>query len=568
MKDMENLRQKLKGIDGRGYKAYKDIQGSYNFSDYILYVDYVQGDPFASPSRFRIRMNINKVGIPKEFFDNKFKKIAVEDFLNRSFNREIRSTVNGNRGTGKSGMIMIDSGGQEMLNRTAVEINNEYVEVRFSVGLPAKGRRILGLQAIKMIFEEIPHICKNAIMYKNINKTLLMDYVNLAVDQEHLRNEMKKNGLVSFIANGAILPRESGVSDKPMKGKNVVPFVSPKFMEYEFNLPNRGHISGMGIKEGVTLIVGGGYHGKSTLLNAIERGVYNHIPYDGREFVLTVEDAVKIRAEDGRKVEKVNITPFISNLPYEISTDEFTTDNASGSTSQAANIMEALEIGSGLLLLDEDTSATNFMIRDGRMQALVSKDKEPITPFIDRVRQLYEEKNVSTILVVGGSGDYFDVSDNIIMMENYTPYEVTSRAKEICNIYKNVRKKENIQGIGETKHRVPIKSSFRLSGKSKIKTKGIHRILYGRESIDLSFVEQLVDNSQTNAISNILRFMYRDYLDKNYSLKEIIDNIMEDIERKGLDIISPFNTPLGDLAKPRPYEIVAAINRYRKLEIR
>lgn len=569
MRTKNFLEKKLKQIDNKSYKLYKEIKGEYDFEKYILFIDHVQGDPFASPSRVRIRMPIKKTGIPEKCFNTNHKTIALEDFLTRSFHKEIRRTVTGHRGTGKSGLIQIDVGGQEILPRTSVAVNRQYVEVRFVIGLPAKGRRILGMQAIQMMCEDIPKIAYNSLLYDNLDKTLLTEYLNLIEDQEFLRKEMKGRGIIAFIANSSILPRESGVSDRPLKGKNVVPFKSPKDMEVEFNLPNRGKIRGMGIKKGVTLIVGGGYHGKSTLLRAIERGVYNHIPGDGREFVITVEDAVKIRAEDGRNVEKVNITPFISNLPFGVSTMEFTTENASGSTSQASNIIEAIEIGTSLLLLDEDTSATNFMIRDGRMQTLVSKEKEPITPFIDRVRQLYAEKDISTILVVGGSGDYFDVADNIIMMEKYEPINVTRKAKEISIQYKSIRKKEIKDEFGIIESRIPTINSLKLGNRDKIKTKGLHKILYGKRTIDLSYVEQLVDASQTEAIANILRYMVKKYEDDKMTLKEIIQNVMRNIKENGLEAISSFpNNPPGNLALPRPYEIAAAINRLRQIKMK
>ncbi|KPU26839.1 ABC transporter ATPase [Caloranaerobacter sp. TR13] len=569
MKNKEFLRKKLNQLDNKGYKLYKEIQGEYDFSDFILYIDYVQGDPFASPSRMRVRIPIEKAKIPKKYFDTKYKKIALEDFLIRSFHKEIKSSSKGIRGTGKSGLIYIDVGGQEILERTAANVHGNYIEIRFFVGLPARGRKILGKIAIEMLFNEIPKIVENSLIYDNFNKTLMVEYVNLIEDQIFLREEMRKRGLITFIANDSILPRESGISDRPMKGRKVIPFRSPESLEVEFNLPNRGHIKGMGIKRGVTLIVGGGYHGKSTLLKAIERGVYNHIPGDGREFVLTIEDAVKIRAEDGRKVENVDISPFISNLPFGLTTEDFTTENASGSTSQAANIMEALEVGTSLLLLDEDTSATNFMIRDGRMQNLVSKEKEPITPFIDRVRQLYEKMDISTIIVVGGSGDYFDVADYVIMMENYEPKDVTYKAKKISEEYRSLRNIEANDDFGKIKNRIPIKKSLEINGKQKIKAKGIDKIMYGKTLIDLSFIEQLVDSSQTEAIANTIMYIKKKYINDKTTLTDIIKKLYKDIEEKGLDVISPYTgSPAGNMAIPRPYEVAAAINRLRIIKMK
>ena len=174
--------------------------------------------------------------------------------------------------------------------------------------------------------------------------------------------------------------------------KNGIHFVSPSSMEVTLNLPNHGPLKGMGIPKGITLIVGGGYHGKSTLLEALELGVYNHIAGDGREYVITESDAVKIRAEDGRSIKSADISLFINDLPNGKDTCCFYTEDASGSTSQAANVMEAIETGSRLLLIDEDTSATNFMIRDELMQRVVKRSQEPITPFIERVQWLAQEK--------------------------------------------------------------------------------------------------------------------------------------------------------------------------------
>lgn len=565
----EDLRSRLARIDGRGYKAYKSIEGAYKFKDYILFIDHSQSDPFAPPSRIRLRVNQDAARFPQEFFRTPERKTALEDFLTRAFSKAIGQVAKGGRGTGKSGLISIVKCGQEIIKRTSVVVNRDFVEARFSVGLPAAGRRVLARQAVEIFFKEIEEIARRSLYYNSLDKGKVKQHVELVEDQEFLRARLPDHKLVAFVANGSILPRESGVSDKPLREGKVIPFQSPAELEVSFELPNRGKVTGMGIPEGVTLIVGGGYHGKSTLLRAIERGVYNHIPGDGREFVLTVEDAVKIRAEDGRSIEKCDISGFINNLPYGQETVDFSTENASGSTSQAANIVEALEVGTRLLLLDEDTSATNFMIRDGRMQQLVAKESEPITPFIDRVRQLGENFNVSTILVVGGSGDYFDVADKVIMMENYIPKDVTSRAKEIALKYKDDRKVELQDDFTKVTHRIPLAASFQLGPRGKVKSKGLGSILYGRSSIDLQNVEQLVDPGQTAAIAEIIRYAAQKYVDGKKTLREVIEVVLRDISRQGMDVVSPFKGQHpGDYVLPRKYEIAAAVNRLRKLKVR
>jgi len=419
---------------------------------------------------------------------------------------------------------------------------------------------------------ELPKIVRDTLYAKNLDLSAAEEHVLLAEDQEFIRNQLKERGLIAFIGEGSILPRRSGVSELPMTEGKVVPFQTPPSLKITFDTPNHGPIEGMGIPEGVTLIVGGGYHGKSTLLRAIERGVYKHILGDGREWVITIEDAVKIRAEDGRRIEKVDISPFINNLPYGQDTTVFSTENASGSTSQAANIMEVLEIGARLLLLDEDTSATNFMIRDVRMQKLVAKEKEPITPFIDKVRQLYESYGVSSILVVGGSGDYFDVADNVIMMEEYIPRDVTLKAKEIASEFKTLREKEGGEQFGRIAKRIPLRSSFNpYKGKKvKVDAKGLHTIIFGRSTIDLSAVEQLVDVSQTRAIADAIYYaLKKQYIDDATCILDIIKKVEDDIDAKGIDIISPFyGQHPGDYARPRKYEVASAINRLRTLEVK
>ncbi|ADH60768.1 ABC transporter, ATPase, predicted [Thermoanaerobacter mathranii subsp. mathranii str. A3] len=563
----EDLKKKLDKMDGKGYKAYKDLEGEYEFEKFILYIDHVQGDPFASPSRIRIRVPQNIADFEFSMYNNPSRQVALEDFLIRSV-FEVIKKLPSLKGTGHSGDIYIDKGGQQIIKRSAMVVNKDYVEARLSIGLPAFGRRINSSGAKRIFLEFLPQIVEKGLLKKNLNIQDIWLWVETVEDQDYLRSQLKEKGLVAFVADGAILPRESGISDRPLKGGNVVPFESPNSLRVKFQLPNRGEITGMGIPEGVTLIVGGGYHGKSTLLQAIQKGVYNHIPGDGREFVITVADAVKIRAEDGRRIEKVDISPFINNLPNDIDTTRFTTENASGSTSQAANIIEAIEIGTSLLLLDEDTSATNFMIRDARMQKLIAKKEEPITPFIDRVKQLYKDKGISTILVMGGSGDYFDVADCVIKMHDYRPYDVTQEAKKIAKEFKTNRKVEGNSEPIVIKPRVPLKKGLEIKGK-KIKSKDEDTIKFGYQEIELDYVEQLVDKSQTNAIGEIIRYIADKYVDEKSNIKEILEKVYQDINKKGLDVVSHFyGKHPGNLALPRLYEIAAALNRLRSFTVK
>ena len=563
MKNSNDLKKQLDKINGRSYKLYKDLEGQYKFNNYILSIDHVQGDPFASPSRVRIIVE-NKINkFPKSIYDEKYKKVAVSDFLTRLFSKNIYKYGEKIFGSGKSGLLEISKCSQQILERTSIIIDNEKIEARFYIGFPAKGRSVLSSELEKILFNILPNIMENTLIYNNINTDELIKRIELVQDQEFIRNKLKNKKLVAFIANNSILPRESGISQKPLR--NSKRFKSPKNLEVEFNTPNRGIIKGMGIPEGITLIVGGGYHGKSTLLKALELGVYNHIEGDGREFVITDSTALKVRAEDGRAITKTDISLFINNLPNGKNTVNFYTENASGSTSQAANIIEGIESGTKLFLIDEDTSATNFMIRDSIMQQLISRDKEPITPFIDVAKSLYNKKNISTVLVAGSSGDFFDIADLVIQMDNYEPFEVTKKAKALSKGNKDHSKDLD---ININFNRVILKGTIESGPKGiKIKTLGKDGLSINKDNIDLRAIEQIVDSEQLNTIGVIMKYVENNLMGKDLTLIEIADKVIEDINDNLINI-DRTKGGYGSLATVRKQELISAYNRFRKLRVK
>jgi len=565
---MKRLEEILRRINGRGYKAYQDLQRQrFQFPGFTLMVDHVQGDPFAAPSRFRVRVAQEIAGFPAETFSSRSREVALRDLLVRTFAHEARR-VSERRGSGKSGQLFVDLPGQEILERSACQVGEEHVELRFFVGLPAAGRRILGREAEEMLVEGLPAIVEGALHFGNLDRKAVERHVQTGEDTDALRASLDGLGLVAFIGDGSVLPRRSGVDDRPLS--DAVPFRSPERLRVSVELPNRGGVTGMGIPRGITLIVGGGFHGKSTLLRAVERGVYNHIPGDGRELVVADATAMKVRAEDGRSVVGVDISPFIGRLPGGVDTSWFTTENASGSTSQGANIAEALEAGSHVVLVDEDTSATNFMIRDRRMQALIDKRHEPITPFVDRVRKLYCDHGVSTVLVMGGSGDYFDVADSVIAMVEYVPEEVGDEARAIAQRYATDRVAEGGEHFGAVPRRIPLPESLDpRKGRREVhlKARGTRTLLFGHDEIDLSHVEQIVEDGQVRAIGYAIAYARRRYMDGTRSLDDILAVVHLDLEKSGLDGISPVPYP-GDLVAFRRQELAAAINRLRTLRVK
>lgn len=567
MQSAAELKQLLDRIDHRGYPAYKDTKGQYQFQGYVFSIDHVQGDPFASPSKVSVQVKGSTAGFPEELYKGRHQRAALQDEMTRQFYRAIQKYAFRAKGSGKSGLISVSKCGQEVLERTACEINpkNGDVKLRFEVGFPANGRTINARELEKIVFGFLPECVEQSLFYKNCDKKRVRSIIDLAEDQQYIRDELEKNDLIAFVANGAILPRESGVSDKPMKG--AVRFQSPKEMEVTMKLPHKGEISGMGIRRGITLIVGGGYHGKSTLLKALELGVYNHIQGDGREYVITKDDAMKIRAEDGRSIKKTDISMFINDLPNGKDTRGFYTEDASGSTSQAANVIESMEAGASVMLIDEDTSATNFMIRDELMQRVIHRDMEPITPFIDRILELYQVYGISTVIVAGSSGAYFHIADTIIQMDRYEPKEITKLAKETAKDFPAMSGMEN-PAEKPVFVRCPRQGrGFKPNDRIKMKTMGKEMVQINRENIDLRYVEQLADTEQVSALGYCVRYAEKHLFQGKDTIQNVVDKLEEKICREGLSSLCESNASVANLAMPRRQEIFACLNRYRGLNL-
>ena len=567
MQSATELKQLLDRIDHRGYPAYKDTKGQYQFQGYIFSIDHVQGDPFASPSKVSVQVKGSTAGFPEELYKGRHQRAALQDEMTRQFYHAIQKYAFRAKGSGKSGLISVSKCGQEVLERTACEINpkNGDVKLRFEVGFPANGRTINARELEKIVFGFLPECVEQSLFYKNCDKKRVRSIIDLAEDQQYIRDELEKKDLIAFVANGAILPRESGVSDKPMKG--AVRFQSPKEMEVTMKLPHKGEISGMGIRRGVTLIVGGGYHGKSTLLKALELGVYNHIQGDGREYVITKDDAMKIRAEDGRSIKKTDISMFINDLPNGKDTRGFYTEDASGSTSQAANVIESMEAGASVMLIDEDTSATNFMIRDELMQRVIHRDMEPITPFIDRILELYQVYGISTVIVAGSSGAYFHIADTIIQMDRYEPKEITKLAKETAKDFPAMSGMEK-SAEKPVFVRCPRQGrGFKPNDRIKMKTMGKEMVQINRETIDLRYVEQLADTEQVSALGYCVRYAEKHLFQGKDTIQNVVDKLEEKICREGLSSLCESTASVANLAMPRRQEIFACLNRYRGLNL-
>lgn len=575
MQSYNDLQSQLKTIDHKSYPLYKSLRGSYQFPKYILSIDHVQGDPFAAPSDVRVTVDAKAAGFPAFAMKDKLTRTALADELLRNFAAKVNQFNFKAKGSGKSGLISVTHCGQEVLRRTACEISEKEITARFAVGFPANGRTINAKELEKILFEYLPQCVEQSFYYKNLNAQKVKEVVELAEDQQAIREKLPELGLAAFVADDSVLPRESGISSKPMK--QSVKFVSPETLRVTLELPHHGKVTGMGIPKGITLIVGGGYHGKSTLLNALELGVYNHIAGDGREYVIADETAQKLRSEDGRFIKNVDISMFINDLPNGSDTKDFSTADASGSTSQAAGIVEAIEAGSRLLLLDEDTSATNFMVRDAFMQKVVSPDKEPITPFLSRARDLYEKAGISTILVAGSSGAFFHIADTVIQMDQYEPVDITEKAKELCGQFPIAQETAKPFVLPDS-HRVmekykngAVKRRDYRSGEVKkgepeclkVKTLGVDGFMLGKQNVDLHYIEQLIDSEQTAALGLLLKYTVEHLVDGKRTISETAQWLEQKLEQEGMVFAAEHGVISGGYAIPRIQEIYSCLNRYR-----
>lgn len=556
------LVESLHRLDGRNYGSYKSVIGDWDYGPFKLAIDRVQADPYAPPSNCRAAAAPDAMGIPAELIASADGRVAVADFLNRAFDSAIGRFSH-------PGTVTIARPGQEILVRSACTVSPERIEIRFQVQFPARGRTIMGHTAAAIFDRDVPDIVLESLDFtppeaaENLGR--LRAHVAAYEDYQALQAALWERDLVAFVADGAVLARRSGISELPMG--EAVPFESPENLRQTVELPHAGAVAGMALAPGITLIVGGGYHGKSTLLAAIQRGVYAHVPGDGRELVATARTAMKVRAADGRSVTGVDVSPFIAHLPQGVDTTRFSTENASGSTSQAASIMEAAELGSELILLDEDTSATNLLIRDSRMRALVHAEKEPITPLVDRIGALAKDRGISTIMVMGGSGDYLDVADRVLMMDTYRCIDVTEQAAAVAA--EQPRERTDEPAFPTTAPR-NVKPSPRKGDRPKTKAYGLDSIQLDKQRIDVSDIEQIVEVGQVEAIAWGIRGVLEHVADGDEaSLAALTAKIGKLLHSDGLDALTTFGARQwpAHLTMPRPIDLGAALNRYRGLRL-
>jgi len=587
------LRQTLLARDNRPYPAYHDVEGRWDFSDFSFILDHAQADPFAAPSKCRVRIGHAAAAFPKELLASRVRRTALADYLSRTLRCECDERSYGAKqeghgwGGAKGGQIEVDSPGQQVLERTSVVVREENIEARLQVGLPARGRSIMGQLAAVVLCQYVPTLVSHALRYGSHDAKALHTHIHCVEDQEALRQQLKSRGLVAFVPDGAVLPRASGDSDKPLRSPPAVRFQSPDSLAVTLELPNRGKIRGMGIGQGrIVVCIGGGFHGKSTLLSALALGAYNHVAGDGREFISCVPGTASVRSEDGRPVGSVDISPFITNLPngsdtrYALHTvglgadtsSSFSTTNASGSTSCASGLMEALELGSDFVLIDEDSTATNFLVRDALMHRFVPQ--EPITPLVERARDLVTQTGATLFLVCGSSSSFLPIADTVVEMNKYEIRDVTDKVKPVA-----LEAYASQMPAAPSKAPLFDKSALHTAARSvqlrslpppgKSSTRNQFTIqLADGQVLDLRAIPQVVHPSQTRALETL----FRGWLNSSSNalgahlgeasvaqgmmdVRRMVDELDRLFEQVGLDVIQADGRFDGFLARPRRVDI-------------
>jgi len=550
--DVSELMDILRRFNGRKYSLYGKLRNVHVVSDRGTYrLIKVQGDPHAQPSIVEVILPYPRHGFPKKFLSGK-NTIPFTDYITRKLH-QICIRNSRKCGSGNSCYIGIPKPSPRILPRSSVEVNEKLdIILRFYVGLPAKGRRILGREAINVLCKKVPAIAKSVILLRE-NIEAIEGHVRNFLDQEFLREWIEKRNYMFFIGNGSILPRESSISEKPMK--NSVPFKSPETLEVEVQLPSGKRVKGLAVKRGILVITGGGYHGKTTLLKAVQEGIYDHIVGDGREYVVSRKNTVYVKSEDGRIINNVDISSFISNLPTAEDTMNFSSLNASGSTSMAASIIEALEIGADVILFDEDTSATNLLYKDSLMAEIVKK--EPIRPLINQLRDIVRKTNTGFVGVVSASSAPLAVADNVILMENYVPKDITENVRESL---KGIVKELSFKGV-----RQRVFAGIR--GFKKAKAKDYKIIVHYSDNlkfeIDLRNNLRIVEKGQVKTIAHLINLIAKENI--HGKVADIVHYVHEVLSKGFSNVAKP--TP-PDLTFVNGFDVVWVLNRLYRARFR
>lgn len=567
MRDKKEFFNMLLDIEGKPVSEYGRLAGDFDFSRYVLKVSHVPMENMAQPALFLVRVPQIIAGFPPHLYNTPVRRTALEDYLTRRIAEHIDALTHYDEQGISRRHLLIAVPGQKILPRTSMLVTEEYVEARIYVMLPQRDGRIDGDRVREIFFDELASVVNSSLIYCNVNEADLNSFVDVMEDADQVRQILPTRGLVSFICEGSMLAR-LGHTDYPDYDE-VQPLTVAEDLLVDIDVPNAGTIKGLGVPSGVTLILGDAYSGRIQFMRAIAAGIYNHIPGDGRELAITVPDAVHIASEPGRSVQKVDVSPFVRELSGGGSTEEYNSTEADPCSAQAAATVEALEVGARALLFEESDSSPAFLTRDSRLAALMPDAGKRVMPLSTRVRQLVDDLGVS-VVVAGSSSvaEFIPVADTILRIDGYKVYDVTQEAKAMDLAQFQLESDDVDMNALVEKNRWVVPSSIDASrgpNDQIIEAGSIDLLKFGRSIINLQDVSQLADKHQTATIGLVLYYAKLRYMDEGRPIREVMDLIDRDLGTEGLECLS--RDLRGDLARPRRYEIAAALNRLDSLRI-
>ncbi len=567
MRDKREFYNMLMDIEGKDSSEYARLVGDFDFSRFVLKISQVPAESSTSPALFIVRVPQIIAGFPPHYFDTPVRRTALEDFLTRKVADQIDTLAQYNEEGISRRHLSVAMPGQKILPRTSMLVTEEYVEARIYVMLPQRDGRVDGERVRDIFFEELASVVNASLVYCNLDERELTAFVNSMEDADQIRQTLSMRGLLGFVADGSMLAR-MGNTDFP-DYEAVTPLRVDSDIQVEMEVPNGGTIKGLGIPAGLTLILGDSYSGRIDLMKALAAGIYNHIPGDGRELAVTVPDAVSVAAEPGRSVQKVDVSLFIKEMEAGSQPAEFSTAEAEPSASQAAGVMEALEIGARAFLFDESTSAAAFLTRDTRLSSLMPEAERRIAPLAQRARHMVDDLGVSIVVAGAASvAEFIPVADTILRIDEYAVYDVTQAAKALDPAQFQIEEDPNPPDFAQERNRWVVPSSIDSSkgtDDQHIVAESIELLRFGRGLINLQNITQMADKHQTATIGLILYYARLRYMDESRPLREVMDLIDRDLGTEGLEVLS--RDLRGDLARPRRYEIAAALNRLSSLRV-
>jgi predicted ABC-class ATPase len=545
------LRLLLRAIDGSPYAHYARLRGVHAIPPFEIEVDRVPADPFAGPARLRVRVPTERAGIPRELLDTPRRRTAVEDFLIRGAADALRDLF-GRAGPlpPGAGRLLMEAPGPAVLSRTACRVTAEVVELRLSADLPARGRTALGLQAEVLLAETLPRLATVCLAVSQRRLAALRAHVAAVEDHGALQEALAAHGLVAFVADGARPGRDPGGL---LPHREAVPFAAPEARAVTLRLPHAGSVRGLGIPAGVTLLAGPAFHGKSALLAALAASVRPHPPGDGRERIAALPEALAVKAEAGRCLRRLDLSAFVVDLPAGGSPLDVSSDQAPAALAQAAAVVEALEAGVRLLLVDEDGAAPGFLVRDARMQRLTPRPPATLLTLLERARALYDRLGVSTVLATAGMGDYLEVAHTVLRVQDFAVEDVTEQARTIARATASMRVAEPIPELQPPARR----EGAAAAGGLRASLAGARAVRLGDEILDLAAFEGLSEPAEVRAVAlRLAQVVAR--LRPGVSLAEVV----EEVDAEALDGMEE------DLARPRAVDVYGALVRWRALRVR